>query len=373
MAYEDVRDGSPYFNPSFGNRPLRIVGREHELSLIDRGLRGIPGSELRAPIIIGQRSFGKTAMLIEAEAMARDLGFATASVAVNRSMLQNVLDGLMTSGGKILGMRAHVDEITVGALGITLGVGLTRELAEVGGFQAKLGIMLDRLKERGLGACMLVDEIQPNFEELRELTQAYQHFVGRGYNIALIMAGLPRCVSSTLNDKVSTFLYRAERIELGPIATDDIYLYFAQSFSQMNIVFDDGELMNAAAACAGMPYMMQLMGRNLSMLATDGKAVGPSVVKEAASLSLEKLGRNVFAPCLDTMSERDIAFARAMLKDGGASRAADLKKRLGMSDADYQQTRRRNIDNGIIVAKGYGSVAFAMPYFADYLRREEIG
>ncbi len=63
----EIRDGYPYFNPSFGNRPLHIVGREKELSLLRTGLAGAPATELRAPIIIGQRSFGKTAMLIEAE------------------------------------------------------------------------------------------------------------------------------------------------------------------------------------------------------------------------------------------------------------------------------------------------------------------
>lgn len=370
MPNPTQNDGYPYFNPSFGNRPLRIVGRERELSLIRAGLTSAPGTELRAPIIIGQRSFGKTAMLIEAESIARDLNFAVASVAVNKSMLQNILDGLMTSAAHSIKPKAQVDEFTVGALGVTLGIGLKRDLDEVAGFQAKLGIVLDKLEEKGLGACVLVDEVQPNFEELRELTQAYQHYAGRGKNIALIMAGLPRCVSSTLNDKVSTFLYRAERIELTGLATDDIYLYFSQAFSQMGLAFEDGEMRRAAELCGGMPYMMQLVGRNISMLATEDKRVGATTVNEAVDLAKSRIERNVFAPCIDTMSSRDLEFAYAMLEDDGVSRAADLKARLGMSDADYQQTRRRNIDNGIVVAKGYGTLAFAMPYFADYLRSE---
>lgn len=366
----EIRDGYPYFNPSFGNRPLHIVGREKELSLLRAGLAGAPATELRAPIIIGQRSFGKTAMLIEAECMAQSLGFACASVAVNRSMLQNTLDGLLTSGSSAIAKKAHISDVSIGAFGVSFNVSVTREMDEVKGFQAKLGIMLDRLSERGLGGCILVDEIQPNSEELRELAQAYQHFSGRGANVSLIMAGLPRCVSSTLNDKVSTFLYRADRILLGPIATDSIYLYFKQAFGSMGIAFAEGEMLRAARLSAGMPYMMQLVGRNLSLMApTDGE-VGPSVVNEAVDLAKEKLERNVFAPCLDTMSERDITFAHAMLEDEGRSSAADLKRRLGMSDADYQQTRRRNIDNGIIVSNGYGSVSFAMPYFSEYLRRE---
>lgn len=364
------RDGAPFFNPSFGNRPLRIVGRERELNAIRAGLSGAPGSELRALMVTGQRSYGKTALLVEIESMASELGFVCASVTVNRSMLQNVLDGLQLAGADALRQRTTVDGLTVGALGFTLGVEVTRALAEVSGFQAKLGVIVDRLESKGLGACILVDEVQPNSEELRELTQAYQYLAGRGHNIALIMAGLPRCVSKVLNDKVSTFLYRAERIDLGSLINDDIFLYFAQAFPQMGIVFEEGAMMDAVRATGGAPYLMQLVGRNIAMLAPADGFVSHDIVDQAIELAREKFFRNVCMPCLDTMSLRDIAFCRAMLEDSGPSHASELKLRLGMTDEDYQQTRRRNIDNGIIVARGYGVVEFAMPLFAEFLREE---
>ena len=370
MNLPPLRDGSPYFNPSFGNRPLRIVGRETEIAAIEAGLRGAPGTELRAPIIIGQRSFGKTALLIEAERIATGLGFVCAGVAVRRSMLRDVLDGLCAAGGKALKSRARIDEVSVGALGFNLGIGVSREPEGATGFQARLGDILDGLEEAGLGACILVDEVQPDFEELRELTQTYQHYAGRGRNIALIMAGLPRCISKTLNDKVSTFLFRAERLVLGLLPIDDVYLYFAQAFEQLGIHFVGDGMMRAARATGGMPYMMQLLGRNIASLAPVDGSVSGDVVDEALMLSRDKLQRNVFAPCLDTMSRRDVELACAMLADNGVSRASDLKERLRMDDETYQQTRRRNIDNGIIEARGYGVVAFSMPYFADWLRQE---
>ena len=284
-------------------------------------------------------------------------------------MLQDVLDGLQTAAGKVASGRMKIDEVALGALGFNIGIGVSRESNDVVGFQARLGILLDKLEAVGLGACILVDEIQPNFEELRELTQAYQHYAGRGRNIALVMAGLPRSVSQTLNDKVSTFLYRAERLELDAIPTDDVYLYFTQAFGQLGICLDGDQMMRAALATGGMPYMMQLIGRNIVSLASPDGVAAKAVVDDAVRLALEKLYRNVFTPCMDTMSSRDVEFTRAMLADGGVSKAADLKARLGMSDEIYQQTRRRNIDNGIIVARGYGAVAFAMPYFADWLRQ----
>lgn len=372
MAELTYNDGSPYFNPSFGNRPLRIVGREQELATLRSGLMAAPGSDLRAPIIIGQRSYGKTAILTEAESIASDLDFACASVAVNRSMLQNVLDGLTVSAGAQLSKRTKVDEVSVGAFGFSLGIGVERNELRVEGFQAKLGLLLDRLESKGLGACILVDEVQPNHEELRELTQAYQHFSGRGRNIALIMAGLPRCVSRTLNDKVSTFLYRAERIELAALDIDDVYLYFVQAFQEMGIAFEEGEMLRAARLTSGLPYMMQLVGRNIVLLSNGGASkVDAACVDEAARLAKEKLFRNVYMPCADSMSAADLALARAIAEEGGKAAAADLKEHLSISDETYQQTRRRNIDNGIIASGGYGIVAFAMPFFSEFLAQYE--
>ncbi len=73
-------------------------------------------------------------MLIEAESMVQSLGFACASVAVNRSMLQNTLDGLLTSGNSAIAKKAHVSDVSIGAPGVSFNVSVTREMDEVKGF-----------------------------------------------------------------------------------------------------------------------------------------------------------------------------------------------------------------------------------------------
>lgn len=39
------------FTPAFGNRPSRLVGRDHELTLILIGLDARPGSKERAVVL----------------------------------------------------------------------------------------------------------------------------------------------------------------------------------------------------------------------------------------------------------------------------------------------------------------------------------
>ena len=48
---------------------------------------------------------------------------------------------------------------------------------------------------------ILIDELQANSEEIRQLVSLYQELVGERLNVALVMAGLPGAVSATLNDK----------------------------------------------------------------------------------------------------------------------------------------------------------------------------
>ena len=53
------------FVPSFGNRPRILVGREDILRQFELCLDSIPGSRERAVLLLGQRGYGKTVLLLE--------------------------------------------------------------------------------------------------------------------------------------------------------------------------------------------------------------------------------------------------------------------------------------------------------------------
>ena len=98
----------------------------------------------------------------------------------------------------------------------------TREVQETKSFQYKLTQLARKLTGQGRGVLVLVDELQANSPDVRQLVIAYQELVGEGLDVALVMAGLPGAVSATLNDHVLTFLNRATKVELGPLRLGDV-------------------------------------------------------------------------------------------------------------------------------------------------------
>ncbi|MCQ9388173.1 hypothetical protein NQ038_05875 [Brevibacterium sp. 50QC2O2] len=63
-------------------------------------------------------------------------------------------------------------------------------------------------------------------------------------------------------------------------------------------------------------------------------------------------------------SERD--YLRAMGQDDAGSRTSDIAERLGISAQNAGGIRERLISQGIIESTGWGTVAFTIPYTADY-------
>lgn len=90
-------------------------------------------------------------------------------------------------------------------------------------------------------------------------------------------------------------------------------------------------------------------------------------------MAREEMRERILAATFRELSQEDIRFASAMLKDEGESRIADLVMRLDRSSAQVSQYRKRLIDAGVIGQRGRGIVAFEHPYFREYLveKRED--
>ena len=56
-----------FFQPTFGNKPEFIVGRDGEISSFIQGLKEPIGSRERCTLFLSQRGMGKTALLLELE------------------------------------------------------------------------------------------------------------------------------------------------------------------------------------------------------------------------------------------------------------------------------------------------------------------
>ncbi len=333
----------------------------------------MPGSRERAVVLLGQRGSGKTVLLWELADRAESLGYVVATPTVaSEGILERIVEKIQDAGEKHLGHRKqHVSGGSVGALGFSAGLQFTPEIQETKSFQYKLRQLSRLLTGQGRGILVLVDELQANSPEVRQLVIAYQELVGERLNIALVMAGLPGAVSATLNDKVLTFLNRATKVELPPLSFDEVDAFFRKSFDALDIDVSDDLRREASHAVEGSPYMLQLVGHNLVIYASDDGKLDASAVKSALRTSREEFGNDVCGTALAALSDKDVAFLRAMVEAGVPARISDVASGMGETQDYAQKYRRRLIDSGIINSPERGKVAFAVPHLEEYLKSND--
>ena len=355
------------FTPAFGNRPSKLVGRDYELVSILNGLDTRPGSKERAVVLLGQRGYGKTVLLWEIADRARERGFVvTTPTSVREGLLERIVEKLQEDGQNLLdATRARPSGVGIGALGFSASLQFTHD-EQAKSAEHRLTTLCRRLTNRKLGTLILVDELQANNAEVRRLVGTYQELVGEGLDVAMVLAGLPSCVSGTLNDRVLTFLNRARKCELGPLATGDVDAFYLKAFRADGIKIERSLRRSAAAFTEGSPYLMQLVGHYLVSYAIDG-IVDSDAYEEALQSAHEEFVNDVCATTVAGLSGGDVAYLKAMERLGGTCRTADVAAALGVTPDYGQQYRRRLLDAGVIKSPRNGQVCFDVPFLGDYL------
>ncbi len=357
------------FVPSFGNRPAHIVGRKQLVHSLLKGLNRPIGSRERCTLILGQRGMGKTALLLEIAAQARKKQWIVARVSAGPSMLDDIIDAVQVEGTSHLSRNpSHLSGVSAGALGLSVGLSFTKEANENYGFRTKLSLLCDRLMEAELGILVLIDEVQPNSDQMRQFASTYQLLIGDGKNLAVVMAGLPGAISNVLNDEVLTFLNRASKEWLEALAIGQVNAHYTTTFSRLGITASHELVKEAASSTQGFPYLLQLVGYYLVEY-SGGTSITREVLNNALESALEDLDHNVFEATLRPLSKGDIEFLCAMAPDGNLSTTANVQRRLGGDKNRVQPYRARLIDAGVISSPRRGELEFAVPYLSDYLMR----
>ena len=357
------------FSPSFGNRPSQLVGREDDLSKLVEGLKSPVGSRDRAVVLLGQRGSGKTVLLWELADRARQQGFVVATpTTATEGMLDRIIEKVQIDGERHV-RKGHtsVTGASVGALGFSVGLQFSRETLDTKSFYYKLRSLAIRLSQSGHGILLLVDELQANSADMRQLVGAYQELVGERLDIAMVLAGLPSAVSGTLNDRVLTFLNRATKLQLEPLRIGDIDAFYARAFEDLGLGIVPALRKTAAEATKGSPYLLQLIGHYLVQYSSDGQ-IDEEHLDMALSSARADFERDVCETTLAALSSKDREFLQAMSDDEGESRISEVAERMGVSVDYAQKYRRRLMDAGVIESSGWGLVRFAVPYLADWLK-----
>lgn len=358
------------FQPTFGNRPEKYIGRDGVIDQFIAGLREPVGSRNRCTLFLGQRGMGKTALLLELSDRAQKEGYVVARVTAHEGMPQAIIEQFQLNGSKFFDdNKRQLTGFSAGALGFSFGLTFSEAAERQYGFRSKMSLLCDRLAEKGKGALILIDEVRTS-AAMREVASAYQELVGDGKNIAIAMAGLPHAVSGILNDKVLTFLNRAIKVELGLISTNLIRAYYARVFRNIGIKASDDILDRAALATRGFPYLMQLIGYYMIQYTSKGEEVTSSIMDNVERAAMSDMEDNFFKPIMAPLSDNDKIFLRAMAQIGGTVNITKLQQELGDDGPSIQPYRKRLLEAGVIEAPRRGELIFAVPYLADYLLKK---
>jgi len=355
------------FQPTFGNRPEKYIGRDGVIEQFMAGLREPVGSRNRCTLFLGQRGMGKTALLLELSDRAQRAGYVVARVTAHEGMPQAIIEQFQLNGSKFFNDdKRKLTGVTADAMGFSFGLTFSEAAERQYGFRSKMSLLCDKLAEKDKGALILIDEVRTSVA-MREVASAYQELVGDRKNVAIAMAGLPHAVSSVLNDSVLTFLNRAIKVELGMISTQLIRAYYEKAFRLVGITISDKLLDRAALSTRGFPYLMQLIGYYVIQYTPKGGTVTDDVMNKSEKAATKDMEDNVFKPILTPLSDNDRVFLRALARCGETATTTKLQAKLGKKGPAIQPYRKRLIEAGVIEAPRRGELVFAVPYLADFL------
>ena len=358
---------NPY-NPSFGLRPKRFLGRDLVINEIENTMEDV-NSPWRSTLLTGVRGSGKTAILSDLQRRFKEKD----AIVVLTTPLSGLLDDIL---GQI---HRQLPESLIKKLpkisSINTGLGATVSIKDddkvpsfTMTFRYRITTLLEETKKKNKQVIILIDEVQKHSSEMRIFVSIYQQLLMEGFAITLVLAGLPNAIRDILNDEILTFFRRSMQITLNyvdfPLVKQDYYEVFKRKYPTMSM-----EMVNKMAFdTKGYPYLIQLIGYYMWMKLEEEK--DETKAYDSAMIHvMSALHTNVHQLIYAELSDADRNFIEVMAEDTEVSKVYDIALRLEKSKGYVSRYRTRLIASGIVKPVGHGELAFAIPYMREFLLR----
>ncbi|MDQ3165230.1 MAG: ATP-binding protein [Actinomycetota bacterium] len=390
---------NPYA-PGAGQRPPELAGRDAQLRQFDVTLERVAaGRPERSMVLSGLRGVGKTVLLnaLRSQAVQRAwgtgkmearpehgvrIGVAQAVHAAVREVARRHRDPdrvdavaavvkaftLRTAAPERRGARWHPPIDVAAAKGRADSGDLELDLVELFGDVAELA------GDLGVGIAVFVDEMQDlGPADLAALCGACHDVSQAGAPLIVVGAGLPHlptALSASKSYAERLFRYvvvdrlareAADRALMVPASTEGVS-FNAEALTELYRLTD------------GYPYFVQAYGKATWDVAPD-TPIRVADVREAAPAAEDELAVGFFGARYEraTPAERDYMRAMADLNadsDDGVVSTSDVADVLRRRPQSLSPARDGLIKKGLVFASARGSVAFTVPQFGSYLRRQ---
>lgn len=387
---------NPYtnpFNPGAGVSPPELAGRaevtEQAIVALERTKRGRHAKSL---LILGLRGVGKTVLLNQIRREAEQRGYLADQVeaqdgqdlrllliqSLRRLLLQldrgeRAVDAVKR-GLRIL--RSFIGNVTVSSGGVDVSLGVDPEpgQADSGDLESDIRDVLVAVARAAEGAqrpiALLVDELQYVSKlELAALIRSVHAVNQEGLPLLVFGAGLPQLAGQAGEAKSY-----AERLfdfpRLDRLSQEDAGNALRDPVQQEGAFIDDAALTEIYAQTRGYPYFLQEWGYNAWNQA-NGDRITVQDAHRATEISIRKLDESFFRVRFDRLTPLEREYMRTLAEMGGdVQKSSDVAKAMGRSISNLGTTRDNLIKKGMIYSPEHGLIAFTVPLFDEFMRRE---
>lgn len=381
------------FNPGAGVSPPELAGRADVLSQAVTALERTKRSRhAKSLLVLGLRGVGKTVLLNEIRREGERIGYLVEQIEAQdgqqlRQLLIQTLRRLLLQldrpghaieavkkGLRVL--RSFIGNVTVSAGGVDVTLGVDPEVgqADSGDLEADIKDVLvataRAAQAAGRPIAILIDELQyVSKAELAALIRGVHAVNQDGLPLLLFGAGLPQLAGQAGDAKSY-----AERLfdfpRLDRLAQEDAFEAIRQPVEEEGASIDDDALAEIYAQTRGYPYFLQEWGYNAWNIAT-GSVITVRDAVAATDLSIRKLDQSFFRVRFDRLTPLEREYMRSLAELGeGPQRSSDVAKAMDRSVGSLGPTRDSLIKKGMIFAPEHGLVAFTVPLFDEFMRRE---
>ena len=383
---------NPYA-PGAGTPPPLMAGRDRVLEAWDIVIgRAAAGNSFQPIVLSGLRGVGKTVLLLEFRAHARDAGWPIELFEARpggdlRAQVAEALPPMIRTvnrrwrnkeRAKTVGRIAASFARAVQARMVTGGFRFEVEpepgVADSGDLETDLTELLVALGEgaqsEGVGASLLIDELHevPPLQ-LSALVGAAHRVNQESLPVVIGGAGLPpvgRVLSEARSYAERLFTIR----QVGTLSPEDTRRAFEEPAADLGVTIEPAALDQLVEVSSNYPFFIQTYGKHVWDMADD-----TPIATDDVALAIPRANRELvdsfFRPRYDraTPSERRYMHAMADLGEGDVS-SADVAAELGHDQPSRVSPQRDGLlTKGLIYAPERGMLAFTVPHMVFYLRQ----
>jgi hypothetical protein len=239
-------------------------------------------------------------------------------------------------------------KINLSFFGFGVEIAGTKPITDI---ETALSSMLKTLKKHGKRVLVTVDEAS-NSANMRVFAAAFQILIRQDLPLFLLMTGLHENIRNLQNEKSLTFLYRAPKIELGPLNLKSI----ARNY-QKNCSVSEEAAAQMARMTRGYSFAFQVLG----YYAFARKGLDEDVIASYR----EYLEEYVYEKIWDELSATDkkMVYGIAKVPSG---KIGEIRAFLGIETNQFNPYRKRLIKKGILEGETFGYVHFVLPFFEEF-------